>query len=66
MSASHLRVAILRASGVDSLQLLADQWLSANIATEVVSMDLAAGDSGRGEGLHLLIVYTDERRVRRE
>lgn len=65
MSASHLRVAILKATGADNLQRLADQWLNDNIATEVVSMDLAAGDSGRGEGLHLLIVYTDERRVRR-
>ena len=38
-----------------------DEWLSAHIANEVVSMQFAPD----GKRLHLLIVYKGERRVRR-
>ncbi len=62
MSASHLRVAVLKANSADALQRAADEWLDANVAVEVVSMQLASAD---GERLHLLIVYKGERRVRR-
>ena len=60
-SASYLYTATI--SGVDaaSLDQATDEWLSAHIANEVVSMQLAP-DGGR---LYLLIVYKGERRVRR-
>ena len=60
-SASYLRTAILSAGNPDDLNSQADEWLNDHIANEVVSMQLAPG----GDQIHLLIVYKDERRVRR-
>ena len=60
-SASYLRTAILSASTPADLDQKTDEWLNDHIAHEVVSMQLAPN----GDQLHLLIVYKDERRVRR-
>lgn len=64
-SASYLRTAILSAGNPDDLDSQADQWLNDHIASEVVSMQLAAAGSEAGDTLYLLIVYKDERRIRR-
>lgn len=64
-SASYLRTAILSAGNPDDLNGKADEWLNNHIASEVVSMQLAAAGSEFGDTLFLLIVYKDERRVRR-
>jgi len=64
-SASYLRTAILSAGNPDDLNGKTDEWLNDHIANEVVSMQLAAAGSEFGDTLFLLIVYRDERRVRR-
>ena len=64
-SASYLYTAVLSAENADDLNRAADEWLNNHIASEVVSMQLAASGSELGDTLYLLIVHKGERRVRR-
>ena len=64
-SGSYLHTAVLSAENAGDLNRAADEWLNNHIASEVVSMQLAAAGSELGDTLYLLIVYKGERRVRR-
>jgi hypothetical protein len=64
-SGSYLYTAVLSAESPAALDQATDEWLNNHIASEVVSMQLAAAGSERGDTLYLLIVYRGERRVRR-
>jgi len=59
-SGSYLYTVILEGGSAAELQKATDEWLTANIATRVVSMDMTAGP----DRFYMLIVYKGDRRVR--